>query len=254
MPSHYDVLPDLAFGHHPVYGIVAANPKNLAASTWMLKGFDFHPVPDQPTLYALAHQERDGHGRTSRAVELLRASGYRVDVDAALDPSLAPDAAPARDQGPLGEPDVAFAEHPQLGVVAAIDDRASGLTGLALVEYGWRHNPILDVYTLPVTTGRDEALGKVAGATLALHRSGVQVAVHPRLAQDVAARPRPAAATTASPVHGQDARRASPVSAAALAASPARTGLPGKPPAPAPVTPSVTARPVDPRIAFSRPR
>ena len=164
MPSHYDVLPDLAFGHHPVYGIVAANPKNLAASTWMLKGFDFHPVPDQPTLYALAHQERDGHGRTSRAVELLRASGYRVDVDAALDPSLAPDAAPARDQGPLGEPDVAFAEHPQLGVVAAIDDRASGLTGLALVEYGWRHNPILDVYTLPVTTGRDEALGKVAGA------------------------------------------------------------------------------------------
>ncbi|WP_371626586.1 hypothetical protein OG245_30630 [Streptomyces sp. NBC_01116] len=50
MPSHYDVLPDLAFGHHPVYGIVAANPKNLPASTWMLKGFDFHPVPDQPTL------------------------------------------------------------------------------------------------------------------------------------------------------------------------------------------------------------
>ncbi|MFE9826702.1 hypothetical protein ACFYSH_32025 [Streptomyces sp. NPDC005791] len=254
MPSHYDVLPDLAFGHHPVYGIVAANPKNLTASTWMLKGFDFHPVPDQPTLYALAHQERDGHGRTSRAVELLRKAGYRVDVDAALDPSLASDAAPARTRGALGEPDVAFAEHPQLGIVAAIDDRASGLTGLALVEHGWRHNPILDIYTLPVTTGRDEALGKVAGATLTLHWSGVQVAVHPRLAQDVAARPRPAAATTSSPVRGQDTPRASPVSAAALAASPARAGLPGKPLAPAPVTPSATARPVDPCIAFSRPR
>ncbi|WP_329307133.1 hypothetical protein OG322_27550 [Streptomyces sp. NBC_01260] len=198
MPSHYDVLPDLAFGHHPLYGIVAANPKNLAASTWMLKGFDFHPVPDQPTLYALANQERDGQGRASRAVELLRKAGYRVDVDATLDPSVASDAAPARDRGPLGEPDVAFAEHPQLGIVAAIDDRASGLTGLALVEHGWRHNPILDVYTLPATTGRGEALGTVADATLALHRSGVQVAVHPRLAQDVAARPRPAAATTAS--------------------------------------------------------
>ncbi|MGQ4352888.1 hypothetical protein [Streptomyces drozdowiczii] len=254
MPSHYDVLPDLAFGHHPVYGIVAANPKNLAASTWMLKGFDFHPVPDQPTLYALAHQERDEHGRTSRAVELLRKAGYQVDVDAALDPSLPSDAAPARDRGPLGEPDVAFAEHPQLGVVAAIDDRTSGLTGLALVEYGWRHNAILDVYTLPVATGRDETLGKAAGATLALHQSGVQVAVHPRLAQDVATRPRPSAATTASPVRGKDTPRASPVSDAALAASPARAGLPGKPPAPAPVTPSATARPVDPRTAFSRPR
>lgn len=90
MPSHYDVLPDLAFGHHPVHGIVAANPKNLAASTWMLKGFDFHPVPDQPTLYALADQNRDGHGRTSRAIELLRKAGYQVDVDAALDPAPRP--------------------------------------------------------------------------------------------------------------------------------------------------------------------
>ncbi|MEV8230652.1 hypothetical protein AB0P41_32195 [Streptomyces sp. NPDC079167] len=254
MPSHYDVLPDLAFGHHPVYGIVAANPKNLAASTWMLKGFDFHPIPDQPTLYALAHQERDGHGRTSRAVELLRKAGYRVDVDAALDPSLAPEAAPARSRGPQGEPDVAFAEHPQLGIVAAIDDRASGLSGLALAEHGWRHNPILDIYTLPVTTGRDETLGKVADATLALHRSGVQVAVHPCLAQEVAARPRPVAATAASPVRGQDAPRASPVSAAALAASPARAGLPGKAPVPAPAAPTAAVRPVDPRIAFSRDR
>ncbi|WP_255306193.1 hypothetical protein [Streptomyces sp. Wb2n-11] len=191
MPSHYDVLPDLAFGHHSVYGIVAANPKNLAASAWMLERLDFHPLPSQPTLYALTDQNRDGQGRTTRAVALLRKSGYRVDVDAVFDPSLAPDAAPVRDRVPLGEPDVAFAEHPRLGIVAAIDDRASGLTGLALVEHGWRHNPRLDIYTLPATTSRDEALGKVAGATLSLHRSGVQVAVQPRLAQDVAARPPP---------------------------------------------------------------
>ncbi|MBZ6310046.1 hypothetical protein KVH08_35725, partial [Streptomyces olivaceus] len=63
MPSHYDVLPDLAFGHHPVHGIVAANPKNLAASTWMLRGFDFHPVPDQPTLYALGRVSSRDHQR-----------------------------------------------------------------------------------------------------------------------------------------------------------------------------------------------
>ncbi|MDQ8704114.1 hypothetical protein RCO28_16695 [Streptomyces sp. LHD-70] len=253
MPSHYDVLPDVAFGHHPAYGIVAANPKNLAASTWMLKGFDFHPVPDEPTLYALANQERDGQGRTSRAVELLRKSGYRVDVDAALDPSLAPDASPVRDRVPLGEPDVAFAEHPQLGIVAAIDDRASGLTGPALAKHGWRHNPSLDIYTLPTTTNRDEALGKVASATLSLHRSGVQVAVQPHLAQDAAARPRHAAATITSRERDQGTPRASPVSAAALAASPARAGLPGKAPVPAPIAPAAAARPVDPRITFSRP-
>ncbi|NBE52001.1 hypothetical protein [Streptomyces boluensis] len=254
MPSHYDVLPDLAFGQHPVHGIVAANPNELAASTWMLKRFDFHPVPDQPTLYALANQERDGQGRTSRAVELLRKSGYRVEVDAALDPSLAPDAAPVRDRIALGEPDVAFAEHPQLGIVAAVDDRSSGLTGPALGEHGWRHQPDLDIYTLPVTTGRDEALGKVAGATLSLHRSGVRVAVQPHLAQDVAARPRPVAATIASHERSQGAPRPSPVSAAALATSPARTGLAGKAPVPAPAAPVSAARPVDPRITFSRTR
>ncbi|GHI94145.1 hypothetical protein [Streptomyces olivaceus] len=254
MPSPYDASPDLTFGHHPVYGIVAANPKNLAASTWMLKGFDFHPVPDQPTLYALADEERDGPDRTARAVALLRKSGFRVDVDAAFDPSLAPDAAPAHGRVPFGEPDVAFAEHPRLGIVAAINDRDSELTGLALMEHGWRHNPGLDIYTLPATTDRDEALGKVAGATVSLHRSGVRIAVQPRLAQDVAARTRTAAATTASRERGQGAPRASPVTAAALAASPARAGLPGKAPVPAPGAPAAAARPVDPRIAFSRTR
>ncbi|MEK8142328.1 hypothetical protein NKH18_07010 [Streptomyces sp. M10(2022)] len=49
----------------PDYGIVAANPKQLAANTWMLKEFYFHPVPDQPTLYALADQRRDGQGRAT---------------------------------------------------------------------------------------------------------------------------------------------------------------------------------------------
>ncbi|MGW0564665.1 hypothetical protein ACWDZ4_29680 [Streptomyces sp. NPDC003016] len=255
MPTHYDSLPDIAIGRHPDYGIVAANPKNLAASTWMLERLDFQPVPHQPTLYALADQERDGQGRTTRVVALLRKSGYRVDVNAVFDPSLAPDAVPVRDRVPLGEPDVAFAEHPQLGIVAAIDDRASGLTGLALVEHGWRYNPSLDIYTLPATTSRDEALGKVAGATLSLHRSGVQVAVQPRLTQDVAARRPPAPAPAARHEHSQGfTTHKFPMSAAALAASPARAGLPGKAPDPAPAASAPAARPVDPRIAFSRNR
>ncbi|AEN10789.1 MULTISPECIES: hypothetical protein [unclassified Streptomyces] len=246
-------LPDVAVGHHPDYGIVAANPKNLPASTWMLERLDFHPVPGEPTLYALADQQRDGAGRTARTVTLLRNAGFRVDADAVFNPSLAPGTAPGQDRPALGEPAVAFAEHPRLGIVAALDSRASGLTGLALIEHGWRHDPHLDIYALPATTGRDEALGKVAGATMALHRSGVQVAVQPHLAQDVVARRRAAPVPAAPRERGQVAARTSPISAAALAASPARAGLPGKAPVPAPVAPAAV-RPVDPRIAFSRDR
>ncbi|MBP0456101.1 hypothetical protein [Streptomyces montanisoli] len=254
MPSHYDVLPDLAFGHHPVHGIVAENPKNLAASAWMLKRFDFHPVPDQPTLYALADQNRDGRGRTSRAVELLRKAGYQVDVDTALDPTLSPDTAQVRECGLPSEPDVAFADHPQLGIVAALDDRVSAISGLMLVEDGWRHNSSLDIYTLPATTDRVEALGKVADATSALHRSRLQVAVQPRLAQEVTAHPRPADTPAAGRERGHGPARASPLSAAALAASPARAGIPGRAPVPTSAVTTAAVRPVDPRIAYSRDR
>ncbi|WP_434593874.1 hypothetical protein [Streptomyces sp. A5-4] len=256
MPTHYDSLPDIAVGRHPDYGIVAANPKQLAASTWMLKGFDFHPVPDQPTLYALADQQRDGQGRATRAVALLRKAGYQVDVDAAFGPALAPGAAPARERPLHIDPDVAFAEHPQLGIVAATGDHSSALGGqLILEEHGWRLNPDLDIYTLPIASDRGEALEKVASATMSMHRSDLQVAVQPRLAQDVAARRSPAPAPSARHERGQGlATHRFPISAAALAASPARAGLPGKAPVPAPATSAAAARPVDPRIAFSRNR
>ncbi|AJF68571.1 hypothetical protein SVTN_33750 [Streptomyces vietnamensis] len=251
--SAEELLADVTVGRHPDYGIVAANPKNLAAGTWMLKRLDFRPVLGEPTLYALTDQQRDGQGRATRAVALLRNAGFRVDTDAVFNPSLAPVAGPVPSRAPHAEPDVAFAEHPQLGLVAAIDSRASGLTGLALVEHGWRHDPRLDIYTLPAAISRDEALGKVADATLALHRSGVQVAVQPRLAQDAAARHRPAPASSRDRIQGASAR-SSPISAAALAASPALADLPGKAPVSAPATSVPAARPVDPRIAFTRNR
>ncbi|WP_432075776.1 hypothetical protein [Streptomyces wuyuanensis] len=249
--SAEELLADVTVGRHPDYGIVAANPKNLAAGTWMLERLDFRPVLGEPTLYALTDQQRDGQGRATRAVALLRNAGFRVNTDAVFNPSLVPDAGPVPSRAPHAEPDVAFAEHPRLGIVAAIDSRASGLTGLALVEHGWRHDRRLDIYTLPGAS-RDEALGKVADATLALHRSGVQVAVQPRLAQDVAARHRPA--PTSSRDRIQSAGRSSPIVAAALTASPALANLPGKAPASAPATSVAAARPVDPRIAFTRDR
>lgn len=155
-PEH-DPLPDVAVGRHPDFGIVASNPKHLAASAWMLKRFDFHPVPDHPNLYSLANQQRDGQDRATRAVALLRKAGYRVDVDATFDPSLASGPAPARDRPPRVEPDVAFAEHPQLGVVAATADASSAPGGrLILEEHGWRHNPSLD-YPSPPTAARRSA-------------------------------------------------------------------------------------------------
>ncbi|WP_103510052.1 hypothetical protein [Streptomyces sp. SM13] len=252
MPTHYGSLPDVAIGHHPAYGIVAANPKHIPASAWMLKGFGFHPVPDQPTLYALADQQRDGRGRATRAVTLLRNAGYQVDVDAAFDPSLATEASPARGRSPGAVPDVAFAEHPQLGIIAAADDHSSALGGrLILEEHGWRHNPALDIHTLPITIDRGDALGKVARATLSMRRSDLQVAVQPSLAQDVAARRPPDPAATARPDRNRGFTRAFPVSAVALAASPARDGLPAKAPVPAPTASAPVARPVDPRIAFA---
>ncbi|MDX3121386.1 hypothetical protein F3K20_19890 [Streptomyces scabiei] len=258
MPSpEHDLLPDVAVGRHPDFGIVASNPKQLAANAWMLKGFDFHPVPDHPNLYALANQQRDGQGRATRAVELLRKAGYRVDVDAAFAPSPASGPAePARELPPRVEPDVAFAEHPQLGVVAATADASSALGGRLILEvHGWRHDPGLDIYTLPVTTDRSEALGKVATATLAMHRADLQVAVQPLLAQDVAARRSPAPTTAARHQRSQGfTTHKFPISAAALAASPARAGLPGKAPVAAPAASGPAARPVDPRIAFSRNR
>ncbi|WP_234331986.1 hypothetical protein [Streptomyces sp. NRRL S-87] len=250
--SAEEVLADVTIGRHPDYGIVAANPKNLAAGPWMLERLDFHPVRGQPTLYALTDQQRDGQGRATRAVALLRNAGFWVDMDAVFIPSLVPGAGSVPSRAPRAEPDVAFAEHPRLGIVAAIDSRASGLTELALVEHGWRHDHRLDIYTLPAATNRDEALGKVADATLALHRSGVQVAVQPRLAQDVAARHRPAPSSSRDRVQG--AGRSSPIVAAALAASPVLASLPGKAPVSAPATSVAAALPVDPRIAFTRDR
>ncbi|MGJ5799827.1 hypothetical protein ACSCB1_11960 [Streptomyces europaeiscabiei] len=253
-PEH-DPLPDIAVGRHPDFGIVASNPKQLAASTWMLKGFDFHPVPNHPNLYALANQQRDGQGRATRAVALLRKAGYRVDVDAAFDPSMASGPAPARDRPPRVEPDIAFAEHPQLGVVAATADGAS-LGGQFLEEHGWRHNSSLDIYTLPITTDRGQALGKVAQATMAMHRADLQVAVQPALARDITARRPPAPSAAARHERSPDIapRRFPVMNAAALAASPARAGLPGKPPVPTPAASAPASHPVDPRVAFSRTR
>jgi hypothetical protein len=256
MPPFKDPLPDIVVGRHPDFGIVAANPKHLAASAWMLRGFDFHPVPGHPDLYALADQQRDGRGRATRAVDLLRRANYRVQVDVEFDTfPAAPEPVPTATLSQCVEPDVVFADHPRLGIVAATTD-GTGAGEQLLEEHGWQPHPSLDVYVLPPATGRDQALSQLAQATAAMQRADLQVAVQPALARDVTARRLPAPTRPAPRERGPDAaaRRLPSLSAAALAASPARAGLPGTPPGPAPAAPAPVSRPVDPRVAFSHTR
>lgn len=193
-----DSLPDVAIGHHPDYGIVAANPQQLPASAWMLNRLEFQPVPGHPTLYALADQGRDGVDRTTRAVDLLRRSGYRVDADAAFEPPPTPPRDPPLRRGPD---------------IATVDRDRDMLTA---------------------TT----------------------VAMQPQLAQQAVARSVPAAPSART---AQDRGRAvtprSPyVSSAALAPSPAVARHPAKAFTSVAATGGSAARPVDPRIAFSRNR
>ncbi|MDG9684639.1 hypothetical protein QC334_18235 [Streptomyces sp. DH18] len=150
---------------------------------------------------------------------------------------------------------MAFAEHPQLGIIAATSDHSSALGGpLILEENGWRLDPDLDIYTLLVTADRTESVQKVASATVAMQRSGLQVAVHPRLADDAALRRAPAPTSAERLLPGQGVTPSKCRNAAALAASPARSGLRDKAPIPAPAASAASGRPADPRIAFSRNR
>lgn len=248
MPTHYDTLPDVAFGHHPLHGIVAASPKQLPATEQVLQRLDFHRVPDQPSLFALADQQRDGHGRTLRAISTFRAAGYLVDVDAAFDPAPA-DADPCFTREPRMGPDIAFVEHDRLGIIAATGPPFSEAEGRrSLEDHGWRLDSRLGVYSLPPATDRGESLIKVAAATVAMSRSGLQVAVEPGLARDVVARHRRETQAADRGFHGPRS-----MGRAATAPSPARAAYTDKAPVTRSAAPAV-AQPVDPRIAFRRTR
>jgi hypothetical protein len=218
----------------------------------MLRGFDFHPVPGHPRLYVLADQQHDGRGRATRAVDLLRRANYQVQADAEFDPPPpSPKPTPSTAISRHVEPDVAFAEHPRLGIVAATADGAV-LGGQLLEEHGWRRNPDLDIYTLTTATSRSEALGKLAQATAAMHRADLHVAVQPALADDVTAR-RPPSPTRSGPrglSQSAAARRFPTLKAAALART-SRLGTAPNVPIRAPVASAPATRPADPRPPLS---
>ncbi|MFJ6382684.1 hypothetical protein ACIQI7_22120 [Kitasatospora sp. NPDC092039] len=240
-------LPDVAIGHHPNHGIVASLPTQNAAAQWMLERLDFQQLPGNPRLYALTDQHREAPERAAWASKLLTGAGYHVETDMSLAPDentssreQARSRLPATEPAPDNGPDVAFAEHPQLGVVAATADTANAAVrgGQILEAHGWRFNHMLDVYTRPVTADRSEALERMAAATAAMHRAGdLRVAVQPHLAKDLVARHAPAqhAFTTHKFRVDEAALKAPATVSTTVATSP--------PPAA-----------VDPRVAFARAR
>ncbi|MGF1425467.1 hypothetical protein [Kitasatospora sp. LaBMicrA B282] len=247
-------LPEVAIGRHPEHGIVATLPTRSPAAQWMLERLEFQPLPGRPDLYALTDQHREPAERTAWAIRLLNGAGYRVDTDPALAHEPPTEQAAARSrpeaakeqrpQAPDPAPDVAFAEHPRLGIVAATADTINAVErgGELLEAHGWQFNHPLDVYTLPSTVGRGESLERLTSATAAMHLAGdLRVAVQPHLAADVAAHRSQAhqsAFTT----------RKFRVDEAALAHRPGPAASPGVVPAgPPPAA-------IDPRIAFARSR
>ncbi|WP_405013557.1 hypothetical protein [Kitasatospora sp. NBC_01539] len=250
--DHARFQPDIAIGRDPELGICAANPRQLAGADWTLERLGFERVPGSKVMYALTDQHRDGQVRATTAVDMLRTAGYTVRADDGFDPE------PASTRWLVNgrsEPDVAFAEHSMLGVIAATADTVNAVErgGAILEAHGWSFCHELDVYTLPAATERGEAFGKLARATAAMQRAGdLQVAVQPQLAEAATRRQlAPEAALRRESGQGFTTHRF-PLNAAALAASPARNGVPGRAPIAEPITPAPPARPVDPRIAFAR--
>ncbi|MFD6152964.1 hypothetical protein [Streptomyces sp. NPDC060243] len=87
----------------------------------------------------------------------------------------------------LPDPDVVFAEHPELGIVAATASTPDGPDrgDHALTARGWIHHEELDIFTLPGRLDRASALTVVSGSIRALQNKGRIVAADPDLAQAV---------------------------------------------------------------------
>lgn len=254
LPPHQ---PDVSLGIHPEHGIVATTPTQRPAASWMLERLDFHPVPGHPTLFMLKNQARDGHTRAAQAIATLRMVGYEVNANVILDPDLTSPhpvtSAHTTPPRPAVGPDVAFAEHPWLGVIAATSDTANATDHAKpiLEANGWQHDQEADVYILPPGVDRRTVLDRVAQAVTTMqHTNDLQVALQPALAHTVAAR-----ATSMTHAYAQVndfPTRKFAVGDAARTTSPA---LAAQPPTPAalPAAPAA-APPANPRIGFAHSR
>jgi hypothetical protein len=220
---------DVVVGIHPEHGVCATNPGQHHVAAYYLDRLAFEPVPSHPFLHRLVAPEAEVENRARSAVSVMRRAGLAVEADHNLEPAFAPH--------PGASPAVAIAEVPGIGIAAATEaapgqDNSAGHT---LVDLGWRYRPDLDIHVLP-PADRTTALAAVARTVLELQAQDRIVALHPALAAE-ARRPRKA--------HDQGAVRrtaATPLrTSTALAASPARVALPGRPPVPSTARPTPAA-------------
>jgi len=203
-PATFDVV----LGRHPDHGIVATNPTQHHVADWYLDRLGFQRIPDRPSLYALQAPPAEATQRAAEAVRLMEQAGLSVHTDLSI---------PSRSS----DPDVAIADHPRLGVVAATSTPWPALTpsDYSLRALGWQYQPSLDIYTLPA---RLDALTTVAGTVRTLHESGHTVAVQPALAEAVARRSAHPSAAAHRPRHP-------PMNSVAVAHSPASSAASRKP-------------------------
>jgi hypothetical protein len=169
--------PHVVIGRHPDHGIVATNPTQHHVVDWYFERCNFSRLPGHPFLYTFDGPPGTETTRTEAMVGLMRRAGFTVETDLTMPPN-----EPARGAGLT--PDVAFAEHPQLGLVAATSstDEEPNRADDTLLTHGWLHQPALDIYTLPPQQDRPTTLATLRGTVRALHDEGRIVAVQPELA------------------------------------------------------------------------
>ncbi|QPP05180.1 hypothetical protein G4Z16_00875 [Streptomyces bathyalis] len=81
--------PHFHFGFHAEYDFVAKATTNISPhlAEWYLTREQFQQLPGTPGLYRLRVPEQDGRRRAQQAVKDLRAHGFTVHTDLALDPA-----------------------------------------------------------------------------------------------------------------------------------------------------------------------
>ncbi|MFI1577661.1 hypothetical protein [Embleya sp. NPDC020630] len=174
--------PDIVIGDHPTLGVVANNHSNQPAAKQLLNRLGFERTADKG-LYTLTASNRPAADRAAQAVAILRAARFEVQTDLAYEPEpgtlrAASNSQPTRATPTREEPDVAFGKHPTKGTVAAVsDDRP--YARMVLRVAGFRHDPDLDVYTLPTGTDHAAASDIVRNARQVMTATGSTVHVVP---------------------------------------------------------------------------
>lgn len=154
----------VTFRAAPDHVTVSTGPDLPSAALAILTDTGF-TATDRPGTYRL--DGTDAVQRAAQAAYYLSAADIGIDDPDQREATLA-----------VGLPDVAFAQHPRDGIIAATgDDDTAGLVPQTLRQLGWRYDgrPQRDVYLAPEGATDAEALAAAARVTRALQVMGYSV-------------------------------------------------------------------------------